>query len=230
MDSQNRSLSSPCCSPCRRPWRWPWCRTNRLGAVRARRLPRRDARNVANALAIFALGLPSFVMIKVFSPAYFAREDTQTPMRYAAISLTANTVGSDRAVLAVRLARLMPHLGIAVATTLGGWLNAVLLYRTLCERAISSPTRAAADAADDPAVERDHGRRLWLAAIGWSPGCCPTQGVADARHGAGDAGRRGLLVYAVAILARARSAAAAARLPVAHARAPETCLRSICTR
>ena len=28
----------------------------------------------------------------------------------------------------------MPHLGIAVATTLGGWLNAVLLYRTLAKR------------------------------------------------------------------------------------------------
>ena len=48
---------------------------------------------------IFALGLPSFVLIKVFSPAYFAREDTATPMRYAAISLTANTLGSVGAVL-----------------------------------------------------------------------------------------------------------------------------------
>jgi putative peptidoglycan lipid II flippase len=28
----------------------------------------------------------------------------------------------------------MPHLGIAVATTLGGWLNAGLLYATLVER------------------------------------------------------------------------------------------------
>ena len=35
-----------------------------------------DAAQRADALAIFALGLPSFVMIKVFSPAYFAREDT----------------------------------------------------------------------------------------------------------------------------------------------------------
>ncbi|TMJ63321.1 MAG: hypothetical protein E6G91_23460, partial [Alphaproteobacteria bacterium] len=88
----------------------------------------------AYALAIFALGLPSFVMIKVFSPAYFAREDTATPMRYAAISLTANTLGSVALFFLFRAMGLMPHLGIAVATTLGGWLNAGLLYRTLAKR------------------------------------------------------------------------------------------------
>src|SRR5688572_22349153 len=47
-----------------------------------------DVAPTAYALAIFALGLPAFVLIKVLSPAYFAREDTKTPMRYAAISLT----------------------------------------------------------------------------------------------------------------------------------------------
>jgi putative peptidoglycan lipid II flippase len=74
------------------------------------------------------------VMIKVFSPAYFAREDTATPMRYAAISLTANTLGSVALFFLFRAMGLMPHLGIAVATTLGGWLNAGLLYATLIRR------------------------------------------------------------------------------------------------
>src|SRR5690242_9563680 len=93
-----------------------------------------DTPATAYALAIFALGLPSFVMIKVFSPAYFAREDTATPMRYAAISLTANTLGSVALFFLFRAMGLMPHLGIAVATTLGGWLNAGLLYATLVKR------------------------------------------------------------------------------------------------
>ncbi|HEY1244613.1 MAG TPA: lipid II flippase MurJ, partial [Hyphomicrobiaceae bacterium] len=79
-------------------------------------------------------GLPSFVLIKVFSPAYFAREDTATPMRYAVISLTANTLGSIALFFLFRRLGLMPHLGIAVATTLGGWLNAGLLYGTLVRR------------------------------------------------------------------------------------------------
>ncbi|MCK5551112.1 MAG: murein biosynthesis integral membrane protein MurJ, partial [Hyphomicrobiaceae bacterium] len=93
-----------------------------------------DTLPTAYALGIFALGLPSFVMIKVFSPAYFAREDTKTPMRYAVISLTANTLGSIALFFLFRSYGLMPHLGIAVATTLGGWLNAGLLFTTLLSR------------------------------------------------------------------------------------------------
>jgi putative peptidoglycan lipid II flippase len=93
-----------------------------------------DVAPTAYALAIFALGLPAFVLIKVLSPAYFAREDTATPMRYAVISLTANTLGSITLFFLFRALGIMPHLGIAVATTLGGWLNAGLLYGTLARR------------------------------------------------------------------------------------------------
>src|SRR5215475_7681748 len=93
-----------------------------------------DTPATAYALAIFALGLPAFVLIKVFSPAYFAREDTATPMRYATLSLTLNTLGSIALFFAFRALGYMPHLGIAVATTLGGWLNAGLLYATLVRR------------------------------------------------------------------------------------------------
>ncbi len=93
-----------------------------------------DTPATAYALGIFALGLPAFVLIKVFSPAYFAREDTKTPMIYASVSLVANTAGSIALFFLFRAYGLMPHLGIAVATTLGGWLNAGLLYATLVRR------------------------------------------------------------------------------------------------
>ena len=93
-----------------------------------------DTTATALALAVFGLGLPSFVLIKVLSPAYFAREDTKTPMRYAGISLTANTIGSAGLFVLFREIGLMPHLGIAVATTLGGWLNVWLLWRGLNAR------------------------------------------------------------------------------------------------
>jgi putative peptidoglycan lipid II flippase len=87
-----------------------------------------DTPFTANALAIFAIGLPAFVLIKVFSPAFFARHDTKTPMRYAGWSLTANTIGSVALFFLFRELGWMPHLGIAVATTLGGWMNALLLW------------------------------------------------------------------------------------------------------
>jgi putative peptidoglycan lipid II flippase len=93
-----------------------------------------DSAQTAAVLSVFALGLPAFVMIKVFSPAYFAREDTRTPMRYAAISLLANTAGSIVLFFVFRRAGYLPQLGIAVATTLGGWLNAGLLWTTLVKR------------------------------------------------------------------------------------------------
>ncbi len=93
-----------------------------------------DTIQVARALALFVLGLPAFVMIKVFSPAFFAREDTKTPMRYAAISLGVNTLGSIGLFLVFSALGFSPHLGIAIATTVGGWLNAGLLWRALIKR------------------------------------------------------------------------------------------------
>jgi putative peptidoglycan lipid II flippase len=94
----------------------------------------RDTQAVAVALAVFALGLPAFVLIKVFSPAYFAREDTRTPMRYAAASLAVNTLGSVGLFVLFKQWGWPPHVGIALATTAGGWINALLLWRTLRRR------------------------------------------------------------------------------------------------
>lgn len=93
-----------------------------------------DTSATAAVLALFAAGLPAFVMIKVFSPAYFAREDTKTPMQYATISLIANTLGSIVLFFAFRTIGWAPELGIAIATSFGGWLNAWLLWSTLKKR------------------------------------------------------------------------------------------------
>jgi putative peptidoglycan lipid II flippase len=161
-----------------------------------------DTRNVANALALFALGLPSFVMIKVFSPAYFAREDTRTPMRYAVISLTSNTVGSI--VLFWLFARLgyKPHLGIAVATTLGGWLNAALLYRTLAERGhFIADARLQRTLPMILLSSALMGIVLWLTADWLDPWLMSTQGVMTRGTSLAILVGVGLLVYAVAILA-----------------------------
>jgi putative peptidoglycan lipid II flippase len=93
-----------------------------------------DTQAVAVALAVFAAGLPAFVMIKVFSPAFFAREDTKTPMRYAGWSLVINTLGSIGLFFLFREIGWPPHVGIAIATSIGGWINAGLLYGALVRR------------------------------------------------------------------------------------------------
>ncbi len=82
-----------------------------------------DTANTALALSVYAVGLPAFVMQKVLQPAFFAREDTMTPLRYAALSMLVN-VG-----VAVGLAPVLGFVSAALGTTLAGWLNLVLLWR-----------------------------------------------------------------------------------------------------
>jgi putative peptidoglycan lipid II flippase len=93
-----------------------------------------DTAATAGALAIFAIGLPAFVLIKVFSPAYFAREDTRTPMRYALVDMIVNVVASLALFFLFRSLGMRPHYGIAIATAMAGWCNAVLLWGTLVKR------------------------------------------------------------------------------------------------
>lgn len=83
---------------------------------------------VSAALAAFAVGLPAFVLIKVLSPGFFAREDTRTPMIYAGLNAAANIV------LSVLLFRYFAHVGIAAATSIAAWMNVALLYGGLARR------------------------------------------------------------------------------------------------
>ncbi|MBL8580579.1 MAG: murein biosynthesis integral membrane protein MurJ [Mesorhizobium sp.] len=83
---------------------------------------------VARILSIYGLGLPAFVLIKAFTPGYFAREDTRTPMLFAAISVAVNVAGA---------LWLFPRLGapgIAMASAAAGWVNAALLLAVLVKR------------------------------------------------------------------------------------------------
>lgn len=82
-----------------------------------------DTRATAHAIMVYALGLPAFVLQKVVQPAYFAREDTRTPLRFALWSMLVNLL------VAVGLAPLIGYLAAALGTTLAGWVNLVLLAR-----------------------------------------------------------------------------------------------------
>ncbi|MGE4279161.1 MAG: murein biosynthesis integral membrane protein MurJ [Magnetospirillum sp.] len=83
----------------------------------------------ASALAAFSLGLPAYVLAKCLTPAFFAREDTATPVKLATISMLANIV-FNLALWPLGLAQM----GIALATAASAWLNVVLLALTLKKR------------------------------------------------------------------------------------------------
>jgi len=82
-----------------------------------------DSTATARALAIYAVGLPAFVLQKVLQPAFLAREDTRTPLRYALVSMCVN-IG-----IAIGLAPALGFLAAALGTTLAGIVNLWLLWR-----------------------------------------------------------------------------------------------------
>jgi putative peptidoglycan lipid II flippase len=87
-----------------------------------------DSIATASALAAYATGLPAYVLIRVLAPGFFAREDTVTPVRIAAAAMAANIV------LNLILMQFFAHVGIALASSLAAWLNAVLLWWFLRKR------------------------------------------------------------------------------------------------
>jgi putative peptidoglycan lipid II flippase len=82
----------------------------------------------AITLAAYAVGLPAFVLIKVFQPGFFAREDTATPVKVAAVAVAANLAFN------AVLLPLYAQVGIALSTALSSWLNAGLLALLLWRR------------------------------------------------------------------------------------------------
>lgn len=80
-----------------------------------------DTAATAVAVAIYGLGLPAFVLQKVWQPIFFAREDTRTPFRIAVVAMAVN------AAVAVGLMPLIGFAAAAIATTLAGWTTFALL-------------------------------------------------------------------------------------------------------
>jgi len=81
------------------------------------------------ALQAFAVGLVGFSFVKILAPAYFAREDTRTPVRIGLIALAVNFG------LSVLLAWYLTaigyagsHAGLALAISVAAMLNAAMLY------------------------------------------------------------------------------------------------------
>jgi len=97
-----------------------------------------DAINTARALLHFGWGVPAFVLIRILSPAFFARSDTRTPMTFALVSVAVN------ALLAIGLFKAgMGVSGIAAAVSAAAWSNVILLAITLWRRGHYRPGGAA---------------------------------------------------------------------------------------
>ncbi len=93
----------------------------------------------AVALRAYAFGLLGFSFVKILAPAFFAREDTRTPVRIAIVALGVNLALSvGLAWYLTRIGYPARHAGLALATSIAALLNAWLLYRGLRRAAVLS--------------------------------------------------------------------------------------------
>ncbi|MGQ0531829.1 MAG: murein biosynthesis integral membrane protein MurJ [Caulobacteraceae bacterium] len=102
-----------------------------------------DAQNAALALIHYGWGVPAFVLAKIYAPAFFAREDTRAPMRYAITSMVLNIVLGAALFLGLRSMGLPGFQGLAIATSAAAWVNVLLMIRALVARGAYRPTPTA---------------------------------------------------------------------------------------
>jgi len=84
--------------------------------------------NSSLALYYFALGLPAFALIKVFSSFFFANHDTKTPFYISLISVMLNIF------ISIYYFSEIGFIIIPIATSISSWFNSILLFLFLKNR------------------------------------------------------------------------------------------------
>jgi putative peptidoglycan lipid II flippase len=90
----------------------------------------------------YAIGLPAFIFVKVLAPGFFARQDTKTPVKAAVAAMLANV--SLNILFVVSLLAIEfdgVHTGLALATSLGAYVNSGLLMYWLLKAGVYQPLK-----------------------------------------------------------------------------------------
>ncbi len=91
-------------------------------------LTQNDVFMSAMSLRAYALGLLAFMLIKVLAPGYFSRQDMKTPVKIGIWAMSANMVFN------LILIWPLQHTGLALATAISSWMNALWLLSGLIKR------------------------------------------------------------------------------------------------
>tara|TARA_Y100001954_G_scaffold145894_1_gene155301 strand:- start:152 stop:733 length:582 start_codon:yes stop_codon:yes gene_type:complete len=86
--------------------------------------------NSSKALYYFALGLPAFALIKIFSSFFFANHDTKTPFYISLFSVALNIL------ISLYYFRYIGFIIIPIATTISSWFNSIVLFIYLINRSL----------------------------------------------------------------------------------------------
>jgi putative peptidoglycan lipid II flippase len=76
---------------------------------------------VSKTLIAFSIGLPAFILIKIYLPIFYSMGDTKNPLRYSLISTAINIF------MALFLFSKYGIIGIALSTSFSSWVNFLLL-------------------------------------------------------------------------------------------------------
>ena len=90
------------------------------------------ANTSAAALMAYGAGLPAFVLVRCVVPSFYARGDTATPVRATLISVMANIGTKFALVWGLHLG----VIGVALGTSVGGWVNLAILTWLARRRAV----------------------------------------------------------------------------------------------
>lgn len=92
-----------------------------------------DAKMTQEALMAFSAGLLFFIWVKVLVSAYYARQDTRTPVRIGIIAMCVNIACN------VISTRYFGHVGLAMSTTIASAFNCGMLFWILRRRNLYQP-------------------------------------------------------------------------------------------
>jgi putative peptidoglycan lipid II flippase len=82
----------------------------------------------AYVLMAYAIGIPAFVLSKIFQPAFYAANDPKTPLKIAMLTVVFNLIAS------LILMQVLGAAGLALATSLASWLSVVIMVVILWRR------------------------------------------------------------------------------------------------
>ena len=84
------------------------------------------------SLMAYSSGLIGFILVKVFAPGFYARQDTKTPVKIGIKAMIANMGLNVIFVVPLYMMEFKgAHTGLALATAMSAYINAFLLYRAL---------------------------------------------------------------------------------------------------
>ena len=94
-----------------------------------------DMQEAVPTLIAFTLGLPAFLAVKIFAPGFYANHDTKTPFKIAVLCVGVNLFFNLTFVYGVH----MDQTGMALATSIAGWVNVGTMMFILHKRGIFVP-------------------------------------------------------------------------------------------